>query len=94
MAAVLLGYFSYNFTPAMAAGVTDRLWDVEDLVAAWEASDSFRSGVLTVKVRTSRRDHEPIEYWFGVCAGAFAFLVLAAVSVALAFCLCVDLFGR
>jgi hypothetical protein len=80
--------------PAMAAGVTDRLWDVEDLVAAWEASDSFRSGVLTVKVRTSRRDHEPIEYWFGVCAGAFAFLVLAAVSVALAFCLCVDLFGR
>jgi hypothetical protein len=40
--------FAYNFikihrtlrvTPAMAAGVTDRLWDVEDLVAAWEASE-------------------------------------------------------
>jgi hypothetical protein len=29
-------------TPAMAAGVIDRLWDVEDLVAAWEASE--RSG--------------------------------------------------
>jgi len=47
-AAVALGYFAYNFikihrslrvTPAMAAGVTDRLWDVSDLVAAWEASE-------------------------------------------------------
>jgi hypothetical protein len=43
-----LGYFANNVikirrtlrvTPAMAAGVTDRLWDVEDLVAAWEASE-------------------------------------------------------
>ena len=24
-------------TPAMAAGVTDRLWDVADLVALWES---------------------------------------------------------
>jgi hypothetical protein len=48
MAAVALGYFAYNFieihrtlrvTPAMAAGVTDRLRDVEDLVAAWESSE-------------------------------------------------------
>ena len=48
IAAVALGYFAYNFikihrtlrvTPAMAAGVTDRLWEVEDLVAAWEASE-------------------------------------------------------
>jgi IS1 family transposase len=48
IAAVALGYFAYNFikihrtlrtTPAMAAGVTNRLWDVEDLVAAWEASE-------------------------------------------------------
>ena len=48
IAAVALGYFAYNFikihrtlrvTPAMAAGVTDRLWDVEDLVTAWEASE-------------------------------------------------------
>jgi hypothetical protein len=44
-AAVALGYFAYNFikihrtlrvTPAMAAGVTNRLWEVADLVAAWE----------------------------------------------------------
>jgi len=47
MAAVLLGYFSYNFTPAMAAGVTDRLWDVEDLVAAWEASERTAEGQAT-----------------------------------------------
>ena len=48
IAAIALNYFAYNFikihrtlrvTPAMAAGVTDRLWDVEDLVAAWEASE-------------------------------------------------------
>jgi IS1 family transposase len=48
MAAVALGYFAYNFikinrtlrvTPAMAAGVTDRLWEVSDLVAAWETSE-------------------------------------------------------
>jgi hypothetical protein len=48
IAAVALGYFAYNFikihrtlrtTPAMAAGVTDRLWEVSDLVAAWEAEE-------------------------------------------------------
>jgi len=45
-AATALNYFAYNFiqihttlrtTPAMAAGVTDRLWDVHDLVALWES---------------------------------------------------------
>jgi len=25
-----------RMTPAMAAGVTDRLWDVSDLVVLWE----------------------------------------------------------
>jgi IS1 family transposase len=44
-AAVALNYFAYNFikihrtlrvSPAMAAGVTDRLWDVSDLVTLWE----------------------------------------------------------
>ena len=39
IAAIALGYFAYNFikvhrtlrmSPAMAAGVTDRLWDVAD----------------------------------------------------------------
>jgi IS1 family transposase len=45
-AAVALNYFAYNFikihrtlrmSPAMAAGVADRLWDVQDLVALWES---------------------------------------------------------
>lgn len=30
-------------TPAMAAGVTDRPWDVEDFVAAWEAASGGRN---------------------------------------------------
>lgn len=47
-AAVALYYFAYNFikihgtlrcTPAMAAGVTDRLWEVSDLVALLEADE-------------------------------------------------------
>ncbi len=47
-AAVALGYFAYNFikvhstlrmSPAMKAGVTDRLWEVADLVAEWEISE-------------------------------------------------------
>ena len=45
-AAIALNYFTYNFikihrtlrvTPAMAAGLTDRLWEVSDLVALLEA---------------------------------------------------------
>jgi len=45
VAAMALYYFSYNFikihgklrcTPAMAAGVTNKLWEVSDLVALWE----------------------------------------------------------
>jgi len=51
-AAVSLQYFVYNFirihrklrvSPAMAAGVTDRLWDVSDLVAFLEASESKKA---------------------------------------------------
>ena len=51
-AAVALNYFAYNFikihrtlrmTPAMAAGVTDRLWDVADLVALWESYEQRRA---------------------------------------------------
>jgi IS1 family transposase len=43
-ASVALNYFAYNFiqihktlrtSPAMAAGVTDRLWSVDDLVSLW-----------------------------------------------------------
>lgn len=52
MAAVALNYFAYNFikihrtlrvTPAMAAGVTTRLWEVSDLVALLEASESKKA---------------------------------------------------
>jgi hypothetical protein len=44
-AAVPLNYFAYNFikihrtlkvTPAMAAGVTTRLWEIEELVSLWK----------------------------------------------------------
>ena len=47
-AAVALNYFAYNFirihrtlrtSPAMASGVTDRLWEVSDLVALWESEE-------------------------------------------------------
>jgi hypothetical protein len=50
-ASVALGYFAYNFikihrtlrvTPAIAAGVTDQLWEVSDLVALWEAEERKR----------------------------------------------------
>jgi hypothetical protein len=45
-AATALNYLSCNFiqihgslrtSPAQAAGVTDHLWDVKDLVALWES---------------------------------------------------------
>jgi len=51
-AATALNYFAYNFigihrtlrmSQAMAAGVTDRLWSVEDLVALWEAYEQRRA---------------------------------------------------
>jgi IS1 family transposase len=51
-AAVSLQYFVYNFvrihrslsvSPAMAMGVTDRLWEVSDLVALLEASESKKA---------------------------------------------------
>ncbi len=47
-----LNYFAYNFikihrtlrmSPAMAAGVTDRLWSVEDLVTLWESYKQRRA---------------------------------------------------
>ena len=52
MAAVALNYFAYNFikihstlrvTPAMAAGVVDRLFDVSDLVNLLIESESTKA---------------------------------------------------
>jgi hypothetical protein len=51
-AATALNYFAYNFikihrtlrtSSAMAAGVTDRLWSIEGLVALWEAYEQRRA---------------------------------------------------
>ena len=51
-AAVALNYFAYNFvkinrslrmSPAMAAGVTPKLWEVSDIVALLEASESKKA---------------------------------------------------
>ena len=51
-AATALNYFAYNFikihrtlrmSPAMAAGVADRRWSVDDLVALWEAYEQWRA---------------------------------------------------
>lgn len=53
-AATALNYFAYNFiqqhvtlrtSPAQAAGVTDRLWDVADLVTLWESYEE--AGFIT-----------------------------------------------
>jgi len=58
-AAVSLHMFWYNFirihqttrmTPAMAAGVTDHLWEMTDLVALIEARESLREGEWAVKL--------------------------------------------
>jgi hypothetical protein len=47
-----LNYFACNFikihrtlrvSPAMAAGVTDRLWSLEDLVVLWKAYEQRRA---------------------------------------------------
>jgi hypothetical protein len=52
LAAVALNYFAYNFvrihrtlrmSPAMAAGVTTRLWDVSDIVAILEAKERVQA---------------------------------------------------
>src|SRR5256885_13550641 len=51
-AAVALNYFAYNFikihrtlrtSPAMAAGVTSKLWEVSDLVALLEEDEAKKA---------------------------------------------------
>jgi hypothetical protein len=69
-AATALNYFSYNFikihrtlrtSPAMAAGVTDRLWSVENLVALWEYYEQRRGGKSSMTER--RRGFYMIGSW-------------------------------
>ncbi len=55
---------------------------------------SFRTGVLTVKGYTSRRDKEPIRYWLGMAVGIFEFLVMVSGAALMAFLVCVDLFRK
>ena len=54
---------------------------------------SFRSGVLTIKRRTYRRDEEPTLYWISMAIGTFAFLLMLSVTAVMAFLTCVNLFG-
>ena len=60
-AATALNYFAYNFikihrtlhtSPAMAAGVTDRLWSVEGLVALWESYERGRNSCVNSNDKT------------------------------------------
>ena len=55
--------------------------------------DSFRSGVLTIKGHTSRRDKEPISYWIGMAIGTLAFLVMVSAAAVMAFLVGVGLSG-
>ena len=52
---------------------------------------SFRSGTLTIRGRTSRRDKEPIVYWIGMAAGTVAFLLMVSAAAMMAFLVCADL---
>jgi hypothetical protein len=54
---VAIHFMHYNFvrihqilrvTPAMAAGVTNTLWSITDMVRIIEECESFRSGELLV----------------------------------------------
>lgn len=54
---------------------------------------SFRSGVFTIKGRTSRRDKEPISYWIGMAIGTLVFLVMVSATAVMAFLVCVGLSG-
>ena len=54
---------------------------------------SFRSGVLTIRGRSSCRDKEPISYWIGMAIGTFVFLVMVSATAFMAFLVCVGLSG-
>ena len=54
---------------------------------------SFRSGVLTIKGHTSRRDKEPIRYWIGMAIGTVVFLAMVSAAAVMAFLVYVSLSG-
>jgi len=54
---------------------------------------SFRSGVLTIRGRVSRRDKEPISFWIGMAIGTLAFLLMVSAAAVMAFLVCVRLSG-
>ena len=54
---------------------------------------SFRSGVLKIKGGTFRRDEEPIGFWINMAVGSLAFLMAVSMTAAMAFLVCVGLFG-
>ena len=65
--AVALHFVYYNFcrihktlrvTPAMAAGVTDRLWDVKDIVALIEAKEAAERRRLAGPTKKGREHNE------------------------------------
>jgi hypothetical protein len=69
-AATALNYFAYNFitihrtlrmSPAMAAGVMDRPWDVNDL-APWEAYEQRRAEKSGIAMQDKK------ERWLELCA--------------------------
>jgi hypothetical protein len=55
--------------------------------------ESFRSGVLTLKGCTYRRDKEPTLYWISMVIGTFAFLLTISVTAVMAFLVYMHLFG-
>ena len=73
---VALHYMNYNFcrihktlriTPAMAAGVTARLWEISDIVcvlAIWEKKQAFR-GYEIVELKNTAKPEWQIQLDFG-----------------------------
>jgi hypothetical protein len=50
---------AHKLTPAMAAGITDKLWSVEDIVALVEASEPKPGKRGPYKQRVARRASSP-----------------------------------
>ena len=66
---VALHMMYYNFvrihpklrlSPAMAAGVTNKLWEVSDIVALWEAVEPKAENSALTKKRAQKFQTEPL----------------------------------